>query len=77
MSISDGLGRYIFCRRMEKTRTVREEMNGKVFYSRQNRHFLFIVNMTKVRFTTCTLIWREKHLRFPPRKRCEKEKRMY
>ena len=30
--ISDGLGRSIFCRKMEKARTLREEMEGKVVY---------------------------------------------
>ena len=32
MSISDGLGRSIFCRKMEKARPMREEMDGKVVY---------------------------------------------
>ena len=32
MSISDGLGSSIFCRKMEKTRSMREEMDGKVVY---------------------------------------------
>ena len=38
MSISDGSDRTFFCRKMEKTRSVREEMDGKVFISRQSRH---------------------------------------
>ena len=29
MSVSDGLGPFIFCRRMEKARPMREEMDGK------------------------------------------------
>ena len=30
MSISDGSGPSIFCRKMEKTRLMREEMDGKI-----------------------------------------------
>ena len=30
ISTSDGLGPSIFCRKMEKTRPIREEMDGKV-----------------------------------------------
>ena len=42
MSISDGLDRTFSCRKMEKTRSVRGEMDGKVFISRESRHsFLF------------------------------------
>ena len=32
ISISDGLGRSIFCRKMEKARPMSEEMYGKVVY---------------------------------------------
>ena len=32
MSISDGLGPSIFCRKMEKARPMMEEMDGKVVY---------------------------------------------
>ena len=32
MPISDGIGRSIFCRKMEKARTMREDMEGKVVY---------------------------------------------
>ena len=32
MSISDGLGPSIFCRKMQKARPMREEMDGKVVY---------------------------------------------
>ena len=39
MSISDRLDQYLFCRKMEKTRFMREEMDGNVFISRQSRHF--------------------------------------
>ena len=59
MSISDGSDRTFSCRKMEKTRSVREEMDGKVFISRQSRHrFPLINNMIKVLFPICTLIWR-------------------
>ena len=59
MSISDGSDRNFFCRKMEKTRSVKEEMDGRVFISRQSRHrFSLINNMTKVLFPICTLIWR-------------------
>ena len=37
-SISDGSDRTFFCRKVEKTRSVGEEMDGKVFISRQSRH---------------------------------------
>ena len=33
MHNSDGLGPYIFCRKMEKTRPLREAVDGKVFIS--------------------------------------------
>ena len=41
MSISDGWDRTLFRRKMEKTRSVREEMDGRVFISRQSRHLFF------------------------------------
>ena len=58
MSSSDWLRPYIFRRKMEKTRPMREEMDGKVFISRQSWHFLFIVKIIKALFPICTLIWR-------------------
>ena len=59
MSISDRWDRTFFCRKMEKTRSVREEMDGRVFIPRQSRHpFSLINNMIKVLFRICTLIWR-------------------
>ena len=39
MSISDGLGLYIFRRKMEKTRLMREEVDEKVLFFRQSRNF--------------------------------------
>ena len=38
MSVSAGSDRTLFCRKMERTRSVREEMDGRVFISRQSRH---------------------------------------
>ena len=58
MSISDGLDPYFFRRKMEKTRSVKEEMDGEVFIPHQNLHFSCIDNMNKVLFPICTLIWR-------------------
>ena len=46
MSISNGLDPYTFRRKMEKTRSVKEEMDGKVFISRQSRHISFVIIMT-------------------------------
>ena len=34
-------------------------MEGKVFFSRQSRHFPFVGNMIKVLSSICTLTWRE------------------
>ena len=58
MSISDRLHPDFFCRKMEKTRSMKEEMKGEVFISRSSRHSLFIDNMIKVLFIICILIWR-------------------
>ena len=41
MSISDGLDPYFFRRKMEKTRSMKEEMDGEVFISRQSREIFF------------------------------------
>ena len=36
------IGPVVFCRKMEKTRSVKEEMDGEMFISRQSRHlFLY------------------------------------
>ena len=58
MSISDGLDPYFFCRKMETTRSMEEEMDGELFISRQNGLFPRKDNMIKVLFPICTLIWR-------------------
>ena len=58
ISISDGLDPYFFRRKMEKTRSMKEEVDGEVFVLRRSRHFSFIDKMIKVRFRICTLNWR-------------------
>ena len=58
MSISDGVDPYFLRRKMEKTRSIKEEMDVEVFISRQSWQFSFIDNMNKVLFPICTLNWR-------------------
>ena len=58
MSIFDELARYFFRRKVEKARSMKEEMGGMVFFSRQSWHFSFMDNMIKVVFSVCTLNWR-------------------
>ena len=58
MSFSDGVDPYFLRRNMEKTRSMKEEMDGEVFISSQSRHFCLINNMIKVLFPICTLNWR-------------------
>ena len=60
MSYSDGLDPYNFCRKMEKTRSSKEELDGEVFISRQSRQFSFIDNMINVLSSISTLNWRVK-----------------
>ena len=68
MSISDGLNPYSSRRKMEKTRSMKEEKDGEVFISHQNRHFSFIDKMIKVLFPICNLIWRVNNYIFRQRK---------
>ena len=59
MSISDRLDQYFFRQRMEKTRSMKEEMmDGEVFIFRPSQHFSFIDNKIKVLFFICILNWR-------------------
>ena len=58
MSISDGLDPYLFRRKMEKTRSMKEEMGGEVFISARVVIFSFIDRMIKKLFPICTLSWR-------------------
>ena len=68
MSISDGSDRTSSCRKMEETWSVREEMDARVFISRQSWHPFSLINtMIKVLFPSCTFIWRV-NICFPPRK---------
>ena len=50
ISISDWSDPYNFRRKVEKTRSVKEEMEGKLFISRQSRHISFVNIMIKVLF---------------------------
>ena len=52
------IGPIFFRRKMEKTRSVKEEIDGEVFISAKVGIFPFINNMIKVFFPVCTLIWR-------------------
>ena len=58
MSISDGLGPSIFCRKMEKSRPMTGEMNVKVFFSRQRQQLDFDVIICQAIFPICNLTWR-------------------
>ena len=59
MSISDGLGPSIFCRKMEKERPMREEMDGKVVYFQPESALLpLMLYLSTVLFPFCTLTWR-------------------
>ena len=58
VSNSDGIGRNIFCRKMEKTQPMVGEKDRKVLFSRQSRHFNSIVTMIKVLFPIGILTWR-------------------
>ena len=59
MSISDGLPPSIFCRRMEKARAMREEMDGKVVYFPPESALQpLMLYFSTVLFPICTLTWR-------------------
>ena len=45
MSVSDGVDPDIFRQKMEKTRSVKEEMDKKVFIFLQNWHISFVIIM--------------------------------
>ena len=55
MSISDGLGPSIFCRRMEKVRPMREEMDGEVLYFPPESAFLILMLYFKKYFSLFVL----------------------
>ena len=58
MSVSDGLGPSIFCRKMEKARPMRYEMDGKVVYFPPELALLpLMLYFSTVLFPFCTLPW--------------------
>ena len=77
ISISDWSDPYIFRRKIEKTQSVKDEMEGKLFISRQSRHISFVIIMIRVLFPSLYLYLACKQLCFPPRKTYKKEKRRY
>ena len=59
MSISDGLGPSIYCRKMEKARPMREEMDGKaVYFPPESALLSLMLYFSTVLFPICTLTWR-------------------
>ena len=56
--ISNGSDRYFFRRMREKTRSVKEKMDGRVFISRKTRFFSSVKDMIEVLFRICIVIWR-------------------
>ena len=59
MSISGGLGPSIFCRKMEKARPMREEMDGRVVYFPPESALIpLMLYLSTVLFPICTLTWR-------------------
>ena len=59
MSISDGLGPSIFCRKMEKAHPMMEEMDGRVVYFQpESAYSDFDVLISEQLFTICTSLWR-------------------
>ena len=69
ISNSDWSDSYFFRQKMEETRSVKEEMEGKLFISRQSRHISFVNIMIKVLFPTLYLYLACKQFCFPPRKK--------
>ena len=69
ISISYCSDPYIFHWQMEKTRSVKEEMEGKLFNSRQSRYISFVIIMIKVVFPTLYFYLACKQFCFPPRKK--------
>ena len=69
MSISDGLGSSIFCRKMEKARPMREEMDEKVAYFPPESALLpLMLYLSTVLFPICTLTWRANNYVFARKK---------
>ena len=77
MSISGGLGPSIFCRKMEKARPMREEMDGKVVYfPPESAFWLSCCNLSST-FPYLYLDLACKQSCFPPRKWYKWEKWKY
>ena len=53
----DGFDPSFFCRMMEKTLSMREEMDKKMFISRQICNFSFVNDMIEIFFPICTSNW--------------------
>ena len=70
--ISNWLRPYAFRRMLEKMGSMRKEMDGGVFMSRQSRHFSFVTNMVKLLFPTLHLDLACKQVIFPPSKGTDK-----
>ena len=68
VSISDGLGPSIFCRKMENAQPTREEMDWKLFISSQSRHCHIDSVIYKSTFPYLYLDLACKKLCFPPGK---------
>ena len=59
MSISEGSDRTFFCRKMEKARPMREEMDGKaVYFPPESALLPLMLYFSTVLFPICTLTWR-------------------
>ena len=54
---------------MEKPRSVKGDMEGKLFVSRQSRHISFVIIMIKVLFPTLYIYLACKKICFPPKKK--------
>ena len=72
MSISDGLGLSFFCRKMEKARPMREEMDGKVVPFPPVSAFLSLMLYLSSTFSNLYLDFACKRLCVPPGKGIEK-----
>ena len=59
MSVSDGLGPSVLCRKMEEARPMREEMDGNVVYFPPDSALLpLMLYLSTVFFPICILTWR-------------------
>ena len=58
MSFCDGLDPCILLSKDRRTRSTKEEMEGKVFISRHSWHFSFVNIVIEVLCPICTLNWR-------------------